>query len=79
MYDVNTAICIFAKYQKERKNVKKKKTQKNSILEKSATSHLEIQAVSQTEDCILRRSHLQAAYLINPGLFQLTEHYIRES
>ncbi len=32
-------------------------------------------AVSQTEGCILLRSHL----FIEPGLFQLTEHYIRES
>ncbi len=35
--------------------------------------------VSQTEGYILRRSHLQTAYAINPGLFQLAEHYIRES
>ncbi len=36
-------------------------------------------AVSQTEGCILRRSHLKAAYVIKTGLFQLTEHYIPES
>ncbi len=35
-------------------------------------------AVSQTEGCILRRSHL-AAYVIKPGLVLLTEHYICES
>ncbi len=38
-----------------------------------------VMSVSQTEGCILRRSHFQAAYVIKPGLFQLTEHYIHES
>lgn len=43
------------------------------------SKHPYIRALSQTEGCILRRSHLQAAYIINPGLFQLTEHNIHES
>ncbi len=38
----------------------------------------EMMAVSQTEGRILRRSHLQAAYVIKRGLFQLTAHYTRE-
>ncbi len=36
---------------------------------------MQAMAVSQTEDCILPKSHLQDAYVINPGLFQLIEHY----
>lgn len=43
MHDVNTVICILAKFKKE-----KKKRQKNSILEKSADSHLEIQTATST-------------------------------
>ncbi len=35
--------------------------------------------VSQTEGCILQEVAFVAAYVIKPGLFQLTEHYIRES